>query len=155
MKITLRQVELSDLAIIQNWYETINGGQYTSRYGPKVFDGKTGCNQEAYVWYVIQADEQDCGVIWLEKDEPTKDEAVLGIMLGNEADFGQGIGQAAIWLVLTKALSYLTFDKVCLHVRKNNARAIACYTKCGFRITDEGEKIVAGQKLEFFIMHRN
>jgi RimJ/RimL family protein N-acetyltransferase len=74
-------------------------------------------------------------------------------MIGKENYFGKGIGKEAISLAINRSQQYLSFNKVYLNVRKTNIRAIRCYTKYGFCISGEGEKIVSeGQKIEFFSM---
>lgn len=153
MRISLRQVRIGDIPTIQNWYETIDGSHYTSRCSPREFDGKEGCKRETYVWYVIQTEEEDCGIIWLEKTAEAVDTAVLGIMLGQKTYFGKGIGPEAVRLAIPQALKELSFNKVRLHVRKTNSRAIRCYQKCGFFVCGAGRKQSAdGQTVEFWEM---
>jgi ribosomal protein S18 acetylase RimI-like enzyme len=42
-----------------------------------------------------------------------------------------------------------------LHVRRNNARAIACYEKCGFTTVMSGRKLrTDGTAIEFYRMER-
>jgi hypothetical protein len=67
MKISLRTLAIDDLQVLEQWYEHINGSTYTSRYGPKKFNGIDTNISEEYTWYIIVANEADCGVIWLEK----------------------------------------------------------------------------------------
>jgi RimJ/RimL family protein N-acetyltransferase len=89
----------------------------------------------------------------LEKEEKINDIAILGIMIGETDYLGKGIGKKAIELAIRQSRGKFNFSKVCLNVRKTNTRAIRCYTKCGFCINGEGEKIVrGGQKIEFFHM---
>lgn len=153
MKVSLRTLAIDDLQTLEQWYEQINGATYTSRYGPKNFNGIDTSISEEYIWYMIKANETDCGVIWLEKGEKNNDIAILGIMIGKEDYFGKGIGKEAISLAINQSRKELNFSKVCLNVRKTNIRAIRCYTKYGFCISGEGEKIVnEEQKIEFFSM---
>jgi RimJ/RimL family protein N-acetyltransferase len=152
VKVAIRLVTKFDLVLIENWYQNINGSIYLSRYRPKEFDGQEFCKPGTYVWYVIQADEKDCGVIWLEKNVPDERDAVLGVMLGETCYLGKGIGERAIHLAITQSLQYLRYNKVCLHVRKSNIRAVACYIKCGFCITGEGKKEKEGKNVEYWDM---
>ncbi|MBP2656616.1 MAG: GCN5-related N-acetyltransferase [Firmicutes bacterium] len=153
VNVSLRQLFLEDLKVIEGWYAQIKGATYTSRFGPKNFNGRDANEREAYSWYIIQVNVRDCGVIWLEKEEKTDDVAYLGIMIGKTDYFGKGIGKKAISLAISQSRQYLSFSKICLHVRKENTRAIRCYTTYGFYVSGEGEKSGSdGRKIEFLHM---
>lgn len=153
MNVSLRHVSLVDLEVLEEWYNQIKGATYTSRYGPKEFDGTDTNKSQEYTWYIIKANEIDCGVVWLEKDKENSDIAILGIMIGKSDYFGKGIGKKAIILAIKQSREELNFNKVSLNVRKTNNRAIRCYQKCGFHINGEGEKTVSGgDKIEFLKM---
>jgi hypothetical protein len=114
--------------------------------------GKAACNLLA--WYVIEVDRQPCGTLWFEKENRLTTTATLGIMLGNAACFGKGIGRQAILMGIGLAAKELTLTTITLNVRKSNARAIACYTQCGFQTVREGIKTVDGQgSFHFLEMH--
>lgn len=70
MNVSLRQLSLIDLEVIKDWY------------APKSFNGRDTNKSEEYTWYIIKANETECGVIWLEKEGKTNDIAILRIMLG-------------------------------------------------------------------------
>ena len=153
MQVSLRKMEGTDLAVLPQWYLDINGKEYTSRYTPKKFNGVDALKNEEYAWYMIQVNEIDCGVVFLEKEEKRADTAILGIMIGKNQFLGKGIGKKAISLVIEKAKTILSFTKVSLNVRKTNLRALKCYTDYGFKIVGQGEKITStGEKLELFKM---
>jgi RimJ/RimL family protein N-acetyltransferase len=58
--------------------------------------------------------------------------AVLGILIGEIDFWDKGYGTDAIRTLLRFAFLELGMHKVCLSVDSVNARAVACYKKCGF-----------------------
>jgi len=59
--------------------------------------------------------------------------ATLGIFIGEEEDRSKGYGAEAIKLLLDYGFRWLGLHNIDLHVNSENARAIACYQKAGFR----------------------
>lgn len=59
-------------------------------------------------------------------------EAELRICLGNPAEWGRGLGTAAMHLVLAWAFGPLALRRVYLRVAVDNRRAVRLYEKCGF-----------------------
>lgn len=95
MTVKLKKLELYELPMVKHWHSQA-GAFYTLRYGPKHFDGVETCKAGQYAWFIIQAENLDVGVIWLEKLYLFDDSVVLGIMLGQSDSFGRGIGRLAI-----------------------------------------------------------
>ena len=58
--------------------------------------------------------------------------AALGIMIGDKACWNHGYGTDAIVTMLRFGFDELNLNRVWLEVHDDNARAIACYRKCGF-----------------------
>ena len=98
--------------------------QYQSRIRPDE-------QADRLAWYLIRVDGRDAGGIWLEKASG-EEQAVLGVFLADPDCRGKGIGSWAIRTVLEQDLPRLGAAGAALRVRKGNARAIACYEKCGF-----------------------
>ena len=59
--------------------------------------------------------------------------AEMGMVIASEKNRGRGIGAEAIGLLLEYAFATLGLERVELEVAADNARAIRCYTKAGFR----------------------
>jgi len=73
------------------------------------------------------------GNISLMSIQPVHRSAVLGIIIG-EAEFrSKGYGAEAIQLLLEYGFQTLNLHSILLDVNAENARAIACYKKCGFK----------------------
>lgn len=118
--------------------------EYEARYEThlKEFQSRIYPKQEAFqtCWYHIKCDGNYIGSVWLEKINEEDDSAVLGIFIAFDEYRGMGIGNQAISEIIAKDMDSLNVRKIILHVRKGNARAISCYKKSGFVISDECEK---------------
>ena len=155
MRVDLRPFEEPDLPRLAAWARHIDAGAYMSRTrplddAPVSHDPETGL-----LWYVIRVDDRDVGTVWTER-EAASSCARLGILLGDEALFGRGIGTAAVGLLIERVRAG---DKrirtLALHVRRGNERAIACYEKCGFIRVESGTKLRPdGTVIEFYRMER-
>ena len=64
--------------------------------------------------------------------------ASLGIMVGDKSYWSNGYGSDAVMTLLRFAFDQMNLNKVELVVFEFNARAIACYRKCGF--VEEGQR---------------
>jgi RimJ/RimL family protein N-acetyltransferase len=95
---------------------------------------------------VINADGEDAGMVWLEKESVQETRAVLGILLGREEMMGKGIGRAAIQTAIGRSRDVLAIESVILHVRIANIRAVSCYKACGFVVKEKGVKIKEGSE---------
>ena len=59
--------------------------------------------------------------------------ATLGLFIGEEADRGKGYGAEAIRLLLGYGFHTLHLHNIQLHLNGDNAQALACYKKAGFK----------------------
>ncbi|WP_296420521.1 GNAT family N-acetyltransferase [Pseudooctadecabacter sp.] len=82
--------------------------------------------------FAIDHDGALTGVVFLHSFDDTDKRAIMAVGLLDEGKLGQGIGAAAIGLILTHAFTTLGLHRVSLRVLDDNARAIACYRKLGF-----------------------
>jgi len=60
--------------------------------------------------------------------------AEVGVFIGEAEDKSKGYGTEAIKLLLSYGFRTLGLHNILLHVNADNARAIACYKKCGFKL---------------------
>ena len=144
MKASIRPFEENDLPILQMWAEEIEAYRFMSRILPHKSDQFLNSQESLLAWYVIRVDDQDVGVVWLEKAAIDDEIAVLGILIGNKNLFGKGIGEQAINLAIEKSREEISFKSVHVNVRESNTRAIRCYSKCGFVAIFRGAKLVDG-----------
>lgn len=138
--------------MLQAWRARINGEQYMSNYRPR--GAAAHAPAQGVCWYVILADGRDAGTVWLQWDG-ARTGLSLGIFLGEEALFGRGIGSAAINAAIAEARRRHPACVVRLNVRSGNARAIACYKKCGFVAVSSGVKPAPdGKQIRYLVMER-
>lgn len=64
---------------------------------------------------------------------PESRRAELGIMIGDKEHWGRGLGADALRALLRFGFEEMNLHRIVLQVFSYNARAIACYTKVGFR----------------------
>ena len=142
MLIAIRELTPDDLALIPIWAANIRAEQFTSRLYPKAFrPGNPQLPDPGVVaWFAILVDGQPVGHIWLEREISEIGVAILGILIGKPELFGKGIGGEAIPLAVAASRERWPLRCIRLGVRKNNARALACYERCGFTIVGEGTK---------------
>jgi len=132
VKVSLRPFEEGDLLSLQMWAEEIEAQKYISRTLPQRSDQYFYSKESLLAWYVIRADNQNVGTVWLEKTAIDDEISVLGILIGKNDLLGQGIGEQAINLSVEKSRDEISFRSVHIYVRESNIRAIRCYRKCGF-----------------------
>ena len=90
-------------------------------------------NDEAAFSIVRLEDDEMIGRISLEKVNHTNRTATLGIFIGDKDSRNKGLGTEAIKLILDYGFNYMNLNNIMLDVLDVNARAIACYKKCGFK----------------------
>jgi len=155
MNVTLREFHEGDIAQLEVWAMRIGSEVFMSRYRPRNLAVTAHSPEQGILWFVIRFSDQDVGTVWLESDVGS-DQAILGILLGEESVLGLGIGQKAINLALEKARQLWRLRTVLLNVRENNTRAIACYKKCGFHMVGSGVKRGnAGTDIHYLTMQRS
>ena len=59
--------------------------------------------------------------------------AEVGIFIGDEKNRSKGYGTESLKMLLDLGFNYLNFNNIMLGVKSFNQRAIACYTKVGFK----------------------
>jgi RimJ/RimL family protein N-acetyltransferase len=77
-------------------------------------------------------DGRHIGTIGLHDVRPLSTKASLGIMIGDKAYWSRGYGTDAVVTLLRFAFDEMNLHRVWLEVHAENARAVACYLKCGF-----------------------
>ena len=148
----LRPFLPEDLALITEWASAFCLEDYVSRVRPRGAQAVCHDPENGLFWFIIVSSGVDVGAVWLEPGEGPE-ESVLGVYLKHSSLFDQGIGSEAIRLALDECRRRRSTRVVTLHVRRDNARAIACYEKLGFAITSHGAKVLAsGASLPFFEM---
>ena len=79
-----------------------------------------------------KANGEHIGNIKLEPIDFEQGKATLGILIGNTAYWGKGVGAEAVNTLTDYAFNFLNLDEVNLGVISENKAAIGLYKKCGF-----------------------
>ncbi len=108
--------------------------------------------REPHGW-VIERDGRCVGEARLHHVDPATGEGWLAVGLFAPADRGHGAGTEATELVLGHAFGALCLGRVRLRVLAFNARALACYRRCGFReMGREPARLDGGEAAEDILM---
>ncbi|MCW3096396.1 MAG: acetyltransferase, family [Chthonomonadaceae bacterium] len=102
---------------------SLNAAEVEAWYGRVV--------QEPYHW-IIEAEGRCIGTARLHAIDPENRRAKYAIGIFAPELRGRGLGTEATRLVLAYAFDVLSLHRVELRVLAFNARAIACYERCGF-----------------------
>jgi RimJ/RimL family protein N-acetyltransferase len=78
------------------------------------------------------AEGKHIGSVGLHDLNPEDRKATFGIVIGDKEFWDHGYGTDATFTLLRFAFDEMNLRRVMLHVDERNARAIACYRKCGF-----------------------
>jgi len=152
MTVSLRPVAPGDLATIDGWALAVGSDSYLSRTRPIAAGADRHDPSSGLFWYLVIEDGREVGTVWIER-LPAEPEARLGVFLGNEKDFGRGLGRAALRLALLEFSKDFPCEPISLHVRRSNGRAIRCYLSVGFELADSGTKILSsGRHIDYHRM---
>ncbi len=83
----------------------------------------------------------------------TKDEAEIGIMIGDRGYWNRGYGADAVNAVLSYAFGKMNLKRVHLKTLSSNERAQKCFGKCGF--TPYGHLVQDGSRFILMELHRD
>jgi RimJ/RimL family protein N-acetyltransferase len=83
--------------------------------------------------WVIAADGRMVGNCVLVPKDDKGTGMIFALGIASDANKSRGIGTAAVWQVLRYGFESMQMRRIFLDVQCDNARAIACYEKCGFR----------------------
>jgi GNAT superfamily N-acetyltransferase len=131
-QIQLRTATENDIPSIETWARVIDAGQFMSRYLPD--------RSQMILWKIVIVDGVETGTAWVESKAGLPNVVFLGILIGQSELLGKGIGRAVIGSVIADVRAIGGDVAIQLNVRCSNARAIACYKKCGFVQIASGEK---------------
>ena len=107
---------------------------------------------EPHGW-VVECEGRCVGEARLHHVDPAAGEGWLAVGLFAPADRGRGVGTEATSLMLGHAFGALGLARVRLRVLAFNARALACYRRCGFReVGREPARLDGGEAAEDILM---
>ncbi len=141
-KARLRPIERTDLPTYVRWFGDSEVRRYLAVYLPfslaqeeRWFEGvleRIERRSDA-ILAIETEDGVHIGNVGLHAIDWKDRHAELGIVIGEKAYWGQGYGADAIRVLLRVAFQDMNLHRVVLRVDADNARAIRCYQKAGFR----------------------
>ena len=150
--ITLRPLKFSDKAYTHRWRNDpytvcmVMGYRFpvTEEMEEDWFNDCLKDSQRRIV-YVIQHEDKPIGMIRLDDIDWVSRRAMLGIVIGEEAERGKGHGTKALELILKTAREVYNLRKITLNVIAHKNSAVNLYKRTGF--------IEEGRLKEHFYMH--
>jgi RimJ/RimL family protein N-acetyltransferase len=139
--VRLRPLEITDLDRCVAWINDpevkryLNARYFMSRLAEEEWLRGQAARPIAYDHAVFAIDTlagRHIGTVGLSDTRPETRQASLGILIGEKDCWDQGYGTDAVRTLLRFAFDEMNLNRVWLHVNEDNARAIACYRKCGF-----------------------
>jgi len=142
-KVRLRPPDQDDLPMFVTWLSNPEMRQYVTvryisppleeRWFEALLSGTEGV-APARLHFVVETleDQVPIGMTGLEAINWRDRETELGITIGNPNFWGKGYGRAAIRTLLEVGFHWYNLHRIFLRVVADNARAVACYEKCGF-----------------------
>jgi RimJ/RimL family protein N-acetyltransferase len=138
--VRLRPVESSDTERCWRWMNDkevtlyLNHGTPVSRAEQQAWVEKVALQTPPpeMTLAIDTLEDRHIGIISLEGIENVNRLAELGIVIGDREYWSRGYGRDAILTLLRFAFNEMNLNRVWLDVHEDNARAIACYRKCGF-----------------------
>ncbi len=138
--IYLRPLERADAPRMAAWFNDYDVSRTTSRYRPftvveqeRMIDQHADSKDDVVVGIIARATDELVGVIGLHGVADKNRRAMLGIAIGEKAEWGRGYATEASRLMLAVAFETLNLHRVWLDVFADNARALRCYDKLGFK----------------------
>lgn len=142
-KVQLRPIEREDLPRFVEWFSDPEFRRYLGvnlpfslaqeeRWFEKLLDRMA--KQEVLTLTIETVDGAHIGNVSLFDINWQDRHAELGIAIGDKAYWGQGYGTDATRTILRVGFDDFNLHRIFLRVHEDNARAIRCYEKVGFRM---------------------
>ncbi len=139
--VRLRAREQEDEPLIHAWFNDPEVTRYlTVRYPmshaqERVFiERNSGPGYNSATFAVVRKDTGDLiGGVDLNQASPENRAATLGIAIGDKSHWDGGYGTDTMRTVCRFGFSMMNLHRIELHVYAENARAIRCYEKVGFK----------------------
>jgi RimJ/RimL family protein N-acetyltransferase len=104
--------------------------------------------------FAIELDGRHVGNVVLDRRDDHLGTARLSIYIGEADARSGGVGTCAVQLAIDEGFGPLRLFKLWLDVHARNARAIATYARCGFRVEGvlRGEFLLRGDRVDVLRM---
>ena len=140
-KICLGPVLNSDIALLFNWFDTLEIVSASASYRP-ISEAKFNqwlagaASDPSRVLFAIRekGDLRLLGHVHISNIQPTCRSADIGLGIGLGSDRGQGYGGEALTLAVSYCWRELNLQRVGLTVLSHNPRAMRLYERLGFQV---------------------
>jgi RimJ/RimL family protein N-acetyltransferase len=149
----------------ESWAKWDNDLEMALPLGDEAYTPYPLQKSEEIVADIIRGQDHVFGIVDLETDELigrcmlfdldwVNRRAMLGIVIGEKAYWGQGYGQEAVRLLLDYGFALLNLNSVMLGTFAFNQRALHCYERVGFKVIGRRRqaRIIAGIKYDAILM---
>jgi len=138
--VTLRPLEFEDIDTLYNWDSDIeldmlagwgpkrSRAAYRQRYERRIAEPEDGL----YMFGIV-VEERLVGYVQLARIDRTDRHAEVGIVIGDKALWGRGIGRTALRLLLDYAFTARALERVCANVYGFNTRSQHLMEQVGFQ----------------------
>ena len=140
-KIYLRGASRDDAAISAAWFNRYEVRRGTRQYRPKTIHGQTDflgqmTESPGDILFVIvnKDDDRPVGLVGLHHLDPRDHHAELGLLIGDPADWGRGLGSEATRLVVAYGFDTCNLHRIYLTVYEDNSGARRIYERMGFKL---------------------
>lgn len=153
---------LQDAATWATWFNDL---EVTIPLGDEAYTPTSLQSEEQWIQEIVKNRYHVFSIVNLETDQaigrcllfdvdPVNRKAMLGIVIGEKTQWGQGYGQEAVRLLLDYGFNLLNLNSVMLGTFSFNEHALRCYEKVGFRVIGRRRqaRIIAGQKYDLVLM---
>ncbi len=137
-KVELRAIERGDVPNYVPWFNDAETVAYFGRYEPMSLAAEErwyeeqGKNPEVQNYAVYFKDEHIGAAGFAHLDFKNRN-AEVGLMVGRKDLWDQGLGRDILRALLRHGFDQLNMHRIYLRVFAENARAVRCYEKTGFR----------------------
>ncbi len=145
-QVGLRLMESQDVWLLYRWFndqrvlEDLGSGHgyfCVSMEGEKSTVERMLNDRHALYFIIVKREgDRPIGLIGLASIDERNASAEMRVIVGEVNEWDKGLGKDAIDVLLDHAFNVRNMHRIWLRVAEYNARAIACYRKCGFK--DEG-----------------
>ena len=137
-KVTLRPPDVTDAARFVAWFADADVTRYLAERFPLSLQQeedflKRIAESQHDVWWVIEAEGKAIGATGIHRIDWISAHAITGTVIGDKTCWRKGYGSESMALRTEYAFRELNLHRVYLSVLADNARAMRCYEKVGFR----------------------
>ncbi|KEO83737.1 GNAT family N-acetyltransferase [Tumebacillus flagellatus] len=137
---SVRPLTMADVPSLLEWYndEELHYIANSRAFIPYTLDElltywKKKVNREYAQYFVIEHNGELIGRCGLKGTVQSMDEVEYSVLIARRSLFGKGMGTEITKHLLDVAFSNPQVQRVKLHVRKDNERAVRCYVKAGYQ----------------------